>query len=104
MSRCGAAGIGSSWPSCGHGRGSTPLDERLAGHLMLALYRCGRAAEALDHCRSTRVRLADELGIDPGDPLQRLHQRILSADPTWSPAPPTPHPPPPPAPPGPGRR
>ncbi|MFF1711935.1 BTAD domain-containing putative transcriptional regulator [Streptomyces sp. NPDC058268] len=62
-----------------------PLDERIAGQLMLALCSCGRVAEALDHYRSTRMRLADELGIDPCASLQRLHQRILSADPNLAP-------------------
>ncbi|MFJ7912318.1 AfsR/SARP family transcriptional regulator [Kitasatospora sp. NPDC096204] len=66
--------------------GEHPLDERLCGQLMLALYRCGRVAEALDHYRSARARLTDDLGIDPGAPLRRLHQRILEADPELAPA------------------
>jgi DNA-binding SARP family transcriptional activator len=58
-----------------------PLDERLAGQLMLVLYRCGRQADALAHFRLVQERLADELGSDPGSALCELHQRILRHDP-----------------------
>ncbi|MFE6398215.1 AfsR/SARP family transcriptional regulator [Streptomyces alboflavus] len=58
-----------------------PLDERLAGQLMLALHGAGRAADALGHYQRVREQLADELGVDPGTPLRELHQRILTDDP-----------------------
>ncbi|MEO6084587.1 MAG: BTAD domain-containing putative transcriptional regulator [Umezawaea sp.] len=58
-----------------------PLDERLAGQVMLALYRAGRPADALEHYRCTRQRLVRELGTEPGPALRQLHQRSLAADP-----------------------
>jgi DNA-binding SARP family transcriptional activator/pimeloyl-ACP methyl ester carboxylesterase len=54
-----------------------PFRERLHAQLMLALYRGGRQAEALEVYRETRHRLVDELGIEPGPALQQLQQAIL---------------------------
>ncbi|MFI7429972.1 AfsR/SARP family transcriptional regulator [Micromonospora sp. NPDC049836] len=58
-----------------------PWDERLAGQAMLALYRCGRQADALAQFHQMRHRLAAEVGTDPSPPLALLYQRILTADP-----------------------
>jgi predicted ATPase/DNA-binding SARP family transcriptional activator len=66
-----------------------PLRERLCGQQILALYRCGRQADALDSFERLRARLADELGIDPTPDLRLLHQAVLRQDPrlSWRPAP-----------------
>ena len=58
-----------------------PLRERLRGQLMLALYRSGRQAEALEAYRDARETLVEELGIEPSTELQRLEQAILRHDP-----------------------
>ena len=58
-----------------------PLRERLRAHLMLALYRAGRQAEALDVYQDARRTLVEQLGIDPSQSLQQLEQAILRQDP-----------------------
>ena len=60
--------------------GLDPVRERLCSLLMLALYRCGRQAEALDVYRRTRSALV-EVGLDPGRRLRELEQAILDHDP-----------------------
>ncbi len=57
-----------------------PLRERLRAQLMLALYRSGRQAEALESYRQARRTLADELGLEPGRGLQELERAILTQD------------------------
>jgi DNA-binding SARP family transcriptional activator len=64
-----------------------PLWEDVQGLLMRALYSSGRAAEALEHYRRARQTLVDDLGIEPGQELQRVHQRILVSDPSLACAP-----------------
>ena len=59
-----------------------PLRERIRVQLMLALYRSGRQAEALDAFRRMRRTLVDELGIEPSASLQELERRILQQDPS----------------------
>jgi DNA-binding SARP family transcriptional activator len=59
-----------------------PLRERLRGQLMLALYRSGRQAEALDTCQSGRRLLVEELGLEPGEALKKLERAILAHDPS----------------------
>ena len=57
-----------------------PLRERFAVLRMLALYRAGRQADALAAYQQARRMLVDELGVEPGEELRRLHQQILARD------------------------
>jgi DNA-binding SARP family transcriptional activator/tetratricopeptide (TPR) repeat protein len=68
-----------------------PLDERVAGQLMVALHHSGRPADALGHYRQIRQRLIQELGIGPGPALQDVEATILRQDaaPDRAPAPAT---------------
>jgi DNA-binding SARP family transcriptional activator len=67
-----------------------PYRERPRGQLMLALYRAGRQAEALEAFQETRRRLVDELGIEPSAALRDLHSSILRQDPELLLEPPAP--------------
>ena len=69
-------------PELEHLVSAHPLRERLRGQLMLALYRSGRQAEALEVFRSGRRLLDAELGLEPDDELQRLEKAILNHDPS----------------------
>jgi WD40 repeat protein/DNA-binding SARP family transcriptional activator len=64
-----------------------PARERLAGYLMLALYRCGRQSEALEAYHEARHRLAAEAGVEPGEELRALQDAILHHDPGLAMAP-----------------
>lgn len=64
-----------------------PLRERPCGQLMLALYRCGRQAEALAAFRAFRQRLDDELAVEPSAALRGLETAILRQDPRLDPRP-----------------
>jgi ABC-type transport system substrate-binding protein/DNA-binding SARP family transcriptional activator len=57
-----------------------PLSERLHGQRMLALYRSGRQAEALEAYTAARRVLVDEIGVEPGPELRALHDAILRQD------------------------
>jgi class 3 adenylate cyclase len=59
---------------------ANPLREHLRVQLMLALYRSGRQAEALDAYRAARDTFMDELGLEPSRELRELHQRVLQQD------------------------
>jgi len=57
-----------------------PLRERLWAHLLIALYRCGRQADALRAYQRVRTVLGEELGLEPGAALRRVEQAILRQD------------------------
>jgi DNA-binding SARP family transcriptional activator len=59
-----------------------PLRERPRRQLMLALYRCGRHADALDAFQQARYTLVEELGLEPSAELRELEQAILRQDPS----------------------
>jgi DNA-binding SARP family transcriptional activator len=62
-----------------------PLHENLHGQFMLALYRCGMSARALEVFRRLRASLIDELGLEPSAPVQRLQRAVLASDPALDP-------------------
>src|SRR5205807_7543580 len=64
-----------------------PMRERLRALLMLAFYRCGRQAEALEAYQTARRLLVEELGIEPSPALQQLEQAILRQEPSLEPPP-----------------
>lgn len=61
-----------------------PYRERMWSLLALAQYQCSRQADALETLRRLRERLADELGVDPSEEIQRLEQAVLRQDPALS--------------------
>jgi DNA-binding SARP family transcriptional activator/DNA-binding beta-propeller fold protein YncE len=67
---------------------ANPLRERIRGQWMLSLYRSGRQADALQAYRDGRRLSASELGLEPGQELQRLERAILSQDPALEAPPP----------------
>ena len=72
------------WASCAQLVAEHPTRERLAAQLMLALYRSGRQAEALEAYRDARERLVEDAGVEPGPELRRLQERVLRQDRRWS--------------------
>lgn len=74
-------------PELAKARVARPLDERLATLSALALYRSGRQADALAELEVLRHALSDQLGMEPGPSVGELERRILSGDPSLTPAP-----------------
>jgi len=70
-----------SWSLSWSGWRAHPLRERLLAQRMLALYRAGRQADALDAYQDTRRILIDQLGIEPGREVRELHQAMVEQDP-----------------------
>ncbi len=68
----------------------SPFRERLWGQLMLALYRSGRQADALEVYQEARRVLSEQLALEPGPELRRLQEAILAHDPAIAPVPPAP--------------
>jgi DNA-binding SARP family transcriptional activator len=62
-----------------------PLHENMHAQFMLALYRCGMSARALEVFRRLRASLIDELGLEPSGPVQRLQRAVLASDPGLDP-------------------
>jgi WD40 repeat protein/DNA-binding SARP family transcriptional activator len=75
-------------PELEHAVAEQPLRERVQSQLMLALYRSGRQADALEAYRRARQALVDEVGVEPGPELRALQAAILAQDPALD-APPT---------------
>ncbi len=72
---------GEALPELEHLAALHPTRERLIGQLMLAQHRSGRGTEALETYRRHRTLMIDELGVEPGLEVQRLHTAILQHDP-----------------------
>jgi predicted ATPase/class 3 adenylate cyclase len=64
---------------------ANPLRERLHAQRMLALYRANRQSEALGAYRAARAGLVEQIGVEPGADLRRLHEQILAHDPALDP-------------------